>query len=131
MDPLNAIKKEVTMATVTRVGYCPHCANSRSPRTGQQFIAFGSTSNEYHVLEAIRNGMIGYTPHIYKAKFRNDGKVNIQKSCGMYECGVDRQWRGSYWYYYVKEFTHEVWTLETWNALVLLKHDQFTQMYEI
>lgn len=119
------------MATITRVGYCPHCASNRSPRTGQQFIAFGSTSNQFHRLEAVRNGIVGYVPTIYKAKFRNDGKVIVEKSCAMYECGVDREWRGSCWFYYIKSYKKEIWTLETWNALVLLKHDQFTQMYEI
>lgn len=119
------------MATITRIGYCPNCASSRRPITGQQFIAFGSTSNEFHVLEATRVGMCGYVPHVYKAKFRNDGKVIVQKSCSMYECGVDRSWQGSHWFYYIKEYTKEIWTLETWNALVLLKHNQFTKMYEI
>lgn len=119
------------MATITRIGYCPNCASSRNPRTGQHFIAFGSTSNGFHVIEAIRNGVIGYVPHIYKAKFKNDGTVIVQKSCSMYECGADRSWQNGYWFYYIKEYQKEIWTLETWNALVLLKHNQFTLMYEI
>lgn len=119
------------MAIITRIGYCPCCASSHSPKTGQQFIAFGSKRNDYFVTEAQRNGIIGYVPHIYKAKFLNNGHVSVEKSCAMYECGCDREWKGKYWWYFIKEWKKEVWTLETWNALVLLKHNIFTKDYEI
>lgn len=119
---------------ITRIGYCPICANLRNPRTGQQFLAYGSTHHEYHILEAQRNGCIGYVPHIYKAKVIGSNVV-VEKSCAMYGCGVDRRWekRGGYeyWFYFVKGFKKEMWTLETWNALVQLKHNIFTLQYEI
>lgn len=119
---------------ITRIGYCPFCANTRNPRTGQEFLAFGSSHNEYHVLEAQRNGSIGYVPHIYKGKI-NGTNVIVEKSCAMFTCGVDRKLKHSnglkYYYYFVKEFKREIWTLETWNALVCLKHNFFTKDYEI
>jgi len=122
------------MPTICRVGYCQFCANSRNPRTGQLFLAYGSTRQDYIVLAAERNGMIGYVPHIYKAKF-NGQNVIVEKSCSMYGCGVDRKWQTSngvhYWYYYIKEFKKEIWTLDTYNALVMLKHNIFTKGYEI
>lgn len=122
------------MAIICRVGYCKTCANLRNPRTGQIFLAYGSTRKNYFVVKAERNGIIGFVPFIYKAKF-NGQNVIIEKSCAMYGCGVERRLEKSngynYWFYYVKEFTREIWTLETYNALVLLKHDLFTKDFEI
>ena len=122
------------MPIICRVGFCQNCANLRNPRTGQLFLAYGSTKQDYIVLTAQRNGMLGFVPHIYKAKF-NGQNVIIEKSCAMYECGVDRKFQKSggvsYWYYYVKEFKKEIWTIATYNSLVQLKHDIFTRGYEI
>lgn len=119
---------------ITRVGFCIECANAQRPKTGQQFLAYGSTSNKFHVLKAERNGKLGFVPHIYKAKFVGDNVI-VEKSCGMYPCGVERQFvkdgYGGHWYYFVRSYERVIWTLETWNALVMLKHDVFTKQYEI
>jgi len=119
---------------ISRLGYCQLCANSRKPRTGQEFLAYGSTSQKYKVLEANRNGMIGYVPHIYKGKV-NGENVIVEKSCAMRECGVDKKLKedgaGKYWEYYVVEFKREIWTLDTWSALIVLKNNIFTKQFSI
>lgn len=123
------------MSTITRIGFCPICAKEGRAQIDQIFLAFGSTSNNYHVLRAQRQGYRpGYVPHIYKAKLLGENVI-IRKSCAMYECGVDMQIKFAdgydFEYYFVKKWTREVWTLKTWNSLVLLKHNEFTNMYEI
>lgn len=116
------------MTIITRLGYCPHCERNRNPRGGQIFLAYGSTFNKYHVLIAQNNGVIGYTPHIYKLEKVIGRNVIVLKSCAMYPCGVKRE-AGDY--FSVRAWEREVWTLETWNALVNLKHNWFTKRYEI
>ena len=122
--------------TITRIGYCELCANNHNPKVGQQFLAFGSSSNEFHVMEAERTSRhFGYVPHMYKLDKVNGTEVIVLKSCAMYPCGCDRRLESSkrqqYWFYFIKTWKREVWTLETWNALVMLKHNQFTKEYEI
>ena len=119
------------MTVITRIGYCETCARSNSPRTGQRFLAYGSTSNAYFVLEAERNGKIGFTPHLYKLDKVLGQNVIIFKACSIYGCDVDKKKTGQDWWYFVKGWKREVWTLETWNALVLLKNNEFTRDYRI
>lgn len=122
------------MTTITRIGYCPICAVNQRPSSGQIFLAYGTTGQMYHVLQAgaCRHNQYGYVPHTYKLKkIIGNGDVVILKSCSMHECGVDVEIQGNTSYFFIKEWTQEVWTLETWNALVMLKHNQFTKMYEI
>lgn len=111
------------MAIITRVGFCPLCERSRNPKGGQKFLAFGSTSNAYHVYEADHNGRIGFTPHIYKLEKVLGENVVILKACAMAGCGVDIDKSKQGDFYYVKTWEREIWTLEKWNALVLYKHD--------
>lgn len=117
---------------ITRVGHCPLCVLTKSPRTDQAFLAYGSTSKKYNVLYAERNGRIGYTPHIYKGKIVGDNVI-VEKVCAMYGCGVDRKPEIDHWFYFTKSdaWTREIWTLKTWQALIDLKHNDFTYMYEI
>ena len=113
------------MTTITRVGFCPHCFRDHKPITGQVFLAFGVSSNLYKVNKANRIGQEGFTPHTYKLIKVIGSNVIIEKACGMYTCGVDREWTNdSYWFYF---FTKESWErviypVERWNALVLLKN---------
>lgn len=117
---------------ITRVGWCDICANSRNPRTGQKFLAYGSTHHSYHVLEAERNGQIGFVPHIYKLEKKIGDNLVIFRCCGMYGCGVERKWEKSgYWFYYPKEWKREIWTVAQWEALVYLKNNLFTKQYTI
>ena len=120
------------MATIiTRVGWCEECAKLRNPRTGQQFLAFGQTHHCYHIREAQRLGQIGFVPHIYKLEKKLGENLVILKSCAMYGCGADRKWEREYWQYFIKSWKREVWTVKQWEALVYLKHNQFTKQYEI
>lgn len=115
------------MTIITRVGFCPLCALSNAPKTGQHFLAYGSTSKAYHVMEAENFGRIGFVPHIYKGKI-NGANVIVEISCAMYPCGADRQKEETGLFYFIKQWRREIWTIERWNSLVIYKHDQ---QYEI
>jgi len=112
------------MATeiITRVGYCPLCARNHEPKGGHLFLAHGTTSNRYKVVEADHNGRIGFTPHIYKGKlFENN--VIVEIACSMYGCGCDKRLEKDVWFFFIKEWRKEVWSIERWKALVLY-HDK-------
>ena len=123
------------MNTITRIGFCPICAKEKRPQAGQTFLAWGSTHQNYRVLEtgACHHNKYGFVPHTYRLKkIIGNGDVIIEKSCSMDECGVDFKHEGkNTLYYFIKEWKTEVWKVETWNALVLLKHNQFTKEYEV
>jgi len=122
------------MTTITRIGFCPICAKEHRPYSDAIFLAFGTSHPEYKVLTAgdCSHRQYGYVPHIYKLKkVIGNGDVVIQKSCAMYECGVECDHTNGVNFFYVKNWTQEVWNLETWNALVLLKHNYFTKNYEL
>jgi len=72
---------------VTRVGFCMKCRKADRPKTGDEFIAFGSTSKQFLEKEAQHNGLAGLTPHTYKI-FTKDGKIWVQSACAMNHCGV-------------------------------------------
>lgn len=117
-----------TTNTICRVGYCPLCEKSHQPKGGQYYLSFGAKANGFLVKTCERNGKIGFTPHIYKAK-QSNGKMEVEIACAMYGCGVSRRLEGkseySYWFYFVKpeSYIKEVWSITRWNALVLYKHD--------
>lgn len=116
---------------ICRIGYCTLCALSQSPKINQTFLAYGSTSNAYKVLETERNGLIGFVPHLYKLTKTLGENCIVLKSCSLYECGVGKKWENDGYIYYVKDWIKEVWEVKTWNSLVLLKHNHFTKMYEV
>lgn len=111
------------MPIITRHGYCPQCEHSRNPRTGQRFLAYGSTHHKYFIEEVQHNGSIGFVPHIYKGKVVGNNVI-VEISCAMEDCGAEVD-KG---FMYIKEFRREVWTLEQWNALVLYKRDSDYQV---
>lgn len=119
------------MAIITRIGFCPQCEQSHDPKGGQLFLAYGSSTKRYHILTAQNNGVIGYTPHIYKLDKEIGGNCIVYISCAMYPCGVKREWVQSYYLYTIRSWRREIWSFKKWEALVKLKHNQFTQMYEI
>lgn len=114
----------MTQNIITRVGYCPICEKSRNPRTGQKFLAFGTHTQQWHVKIAYQNGVIGMTPHTYKAKI-NGQNVIVEISCAMYGCGCERRIENNGWFYFInpKSYRREIWTINRWNSLVLYKHD--------
>ena len=110
------------MKTITRVGYCPHCEQSRSPRGGQTFWAYGSDHKTYREIKAERNGRIGYVPTNYKAKLVGENVI-VEKSCAMVGCGVGIKIINNEEWCYIKHWTREIWTIREWNALVGYKRD--------
>jgi hypothetical protein len=120
------------LVIVTRIGYCDECAKKHFPFKGQVFLPFGSTSGDYHMLKAKKNGLYGFVPTTYcLIEKLKDNKVLIEKSCAMLGCGIEcRDKHGVPWYSYI-EFKKEIWSVKRWNGLVLLKHNIFTFDYEI
>lgn len=117
---------------ITRIGYCPECAKKHFPFKGQIFLPFGSTSDDYKPKKAKKSGIYGFVPTTYCLieKLKHN-KVLIEKSCAMLGCGIEREDKhGVPWYVYTK-FQKEIWSVQRWNSLVLLKRDLFTRDYEI
>lgn len=113
------------MTTITRVGFCPKCAKESRPRTGQAFRAFGSSRNKYFVAEAARSGLPGFVPFIYKMDKLLGENVILHRICSMDECGAHWEKENGVWKIYPNHDRWErlVYSLTTWNALVLYKHD--------
>lgn len=108
---------------ITRVGFCPKCSKAGSPKTGQSFIVFGANSQSYKGKLALRNGVTGFTPHIYEFNRSMDKTVYYNKICCMCGCGSYLTTEGDKKFIYLND---EKWedcytTLSNWNALVLFK----------
>ncbi len=120
------------MTIITRLGFCESCSKTQAPKSGQNFIAYGSKSKSFKVLTAQRNGKVGYVPFMYKLDKVLGENVVVLKSCAMYPCGANRELTpDNQWFYFIKEYERQIWTLAQWNSLVELKHNVFTRPYEI
>lgn len=109
--------------TITRVGFCPHCARERRPITGQYFLAYGTTGG-YKVEIAVRIGDHGFVPHLYMLGKVVGENVIAFKACSMCDCvAVAERWIEKRLQYYIPTtaWQRTIFTLEQWNALVLLK----------
>lgn len=117
---------------ITRIGFCPECYKTRSPKTDQKFLVFGNHTNQFHVRFAnCTPPYWGFTPHIYEIHKNLGENVVVLKSCAMDGCGVTFKWDIDQWLFVIKKHQREVWTLEKWQSLVELKHNTFTKIYEI
>lgn len=110
---------------ICRVGYCLPCAKLNRPRKGHTFLGFGSTGG-YKDLKAYRDGLPGFTPHIYKLLKTQGIHVIVDVVCAMNGCGVfsviepdgspmvkvdPSKWR------------REKFRFSEWNSIVMFKHD--------
>lgn len=87
--------------TYTRIAFCRKCARENRPKTGNLFLAYGSTSKQFLEMEAQHNGIEGFTPHTYEV-FTREGKIYARRACAMNECGTG---------YRKNEAGGKVWTL--------------------
>jgi len=116
---------------ITRIGYCASCALAQNPKVDQKFLVFGNHTSTFHVRFAqCTPPYWGFVPHIYELHKKIGDNLIIMKSCAMDGCGVTFRWENE-WLFMIKKHQREVWTLSQWNALVELKHNTFTKMYEI
>ena len=112
------------MTTITRIGYCEKCAKEHRPKTGESFLAFGSSSQTWKPLMAKRNAIRGLTPHNYLMTAHNDEEVAFHKMCCV--CGSYEEYNEEAKILYVV-LNERAWSevevirLEDWNALVLFK----------
>lgn len=112
--------------TICRVGYCHNCFKQGFPRSGQVYLAFGSTRNNYVIYKATHHCHFldrGFTPHIYQIVEKKENRIIFKSACSMDECDIVRKLLTDQYYYYVPD---EAWikgsmSLKQWNTLVLFK----------
>ena len=112
---------------ITRIGFCKKCFSEKRPKSQENFIVFGATSNSYKGMIAKRNGRKGFTPHLYEYDRLIKGIVYFKKLCCMDKCGTYLTKDKDNVYIYTNDelWTDEYTTLANWNALVLFKNTGF------
>jgi hypothetical protein len=112
------------MTVMTRVGYCPVCAEKRRPKRGQLFLYLANGTNEEYDIGSLSKVEIGITPHLY-ILIKTDGKFVYYKSlCLMDGCGTKREKDDKKEWLMVDETKVsrlQKTTIKNWNALVMLK----------
>lgn len=108
----------------TRIGYCPHCEKQKRPLRDQWFLAFGQGYG-HHDLRASRNGVPGFTPHIYQAELKNQ-TVSIWKVCSMFDCGTEWKKIDGIWKLSIipTRIVIEKYSLESFKGLIFWKNDE-------
>lgn len=108
------------MRVITRLGYCERCFNEGRPKTGQNFMVFGTTSNRFKGLKSEGGRSKGLVPHIYKSKFTTKNVVHYKRICCMENCGAYCEEENGRKFLYLDEtkWINEVTSLSNWNALV-------------
>jgi hypothetical protein len=118
------------MVTITRVGYCAHCAEVRSPKAGDLFLTYGTSRRKYYATVVQENEFMynGFTPHIFLMEIIEGDQCLVESICAMNGCGVDLtkkdKSKTSYTY---KMHDGELipMTLKEWNALVAYKDKDY------
>lgn len=109
------------MTVMTRVGYCPVCAEKQRPKRGQLFLYF---SNDEYNIGSLSKNEIGITPHLY-ILIKTDNKFVYYKSiCLMDGCGTKREKEDNREWLLIDETKIsglQKTTIKNWNALVMLK----------
>ncbi len=112
------------MTTITRIGFCPRCANAERPKTDQPFLVYGSKKG-WHVRFAKRTSYPGFTPHLYCLIKKIGDNVVYKERCCMNECTMDIYWdpeqHKNDWQLYKGMWVRGMMSLIHWNGLVLLK----------
>lgn len=119
---------------ITRVGYCPICANEHRPRRGNVFLVYGSFRGKYYTREAMRDGTEGYTPHMFILnRVTKDNICIIETVCCMHGCAVQCKYSTEKHievYCVIKDRWETIFmSTPDWNALVLgMKRDKQWQI---
>lgn len=118
------IQKALMKTIITRIGFCLDCNLQRRPQTDHPFLVYGSTSG-YHHRFAQRIGMYGFVPTIYELVKTIGENVIVNKLCSIEGCGSE--WYNSNGVWYLQpikgRWKREMYTIQSWNALVVWKHD--------
>lgn len=111
---------------ISRVGYCSDCEKQKRPHTGQKFKVIGSRDVHIYTVEFIPR-FYGFTPHIYVIHRVIGDNVVYDYICGMYGCGIIREYnKNERCYEYTEnpgKWKRVLCTLAEWNALVKYNHD--------
>lgn len=96
------------MATIIcRTGYCPVCESESRPHKGSIFVPYGGFREKYYDRTAIRNGVKGFTPHIYILKqVTSNGVCIVETWCTLTNCRLFRKSENIFI------------SIKDWNALV-------------
>ena len=109
-----------TKQIFTRVKFCQKCYNKNYPKSGQVFLAYGTTHNCLIAKYATRNGKRGFTPHILILDKVIGGMVKYEALCSI--CGTKE--KGDEYYFLYDDFRKEEISIKEWNAWVLYKGDK-------
>jgi hypothetical protein len=97
---------------ITRIMFCPVCAELQMPKVGNIVIPFGQSNQRYHPFAIKKDQNVtecGFTPHIIKVAGLHytdrEELVKFDKSCCMNGCGLEIHFSDS------KKSMYEVWTL--------------------
>lgn len=111
--------------TLTRVKFCQKCFDKGYPLKGQIFLAFGTTTNDFVVKQARRNGKKGFTPHIIVLNKATGGFVKYDYLCSI--CGTKRRRfdkDNDEFFVSEEDFKQGLINIKDWNAWVMYKNDE-------
>lgn len=109
--------------TITRVSFCPECFKRNRPRADQLFLVHGSTCNQFHIKDAMKNGTRGFTPHIVELLKVDGENVIYRKACGMNHCDTEIYFSNGDFNFEIQRWSRGIIPLNQWNAWVMYKHD--------
>ena len=113
---------------ITRTSFCEYCFKEDRPNIKTICMIHGSKSNKYKTYKAVRNTYTpGFVPFVYKVDKIIGQNVTGWRICSVNGCGVEDYLENHSLYY---RFIQDYWerfcySLERWNALVLLKDHSY------
>lgn len=113
---------------ITRTAFCPTCEKESRPWKGIQFLAYGSYRGGYYVRDATRNGIVGFTPHLFILRqVGNKGFCEVDTICAIHGCGVEYR-HSKEQHKMVYGANPDKWrtvlmTIPDWNGLLTSKRD--------
>lgn len=114
---------------ITRTAFCPTCEKESRPWKGAMFLVYGSYRGDYYVRVATRNGIAGFTPHLFILKrVGSTGYCEVETICAIHGCGVEyRHSKDQHKMVYgcrPDQWHSILMTIADWNALTRNKRDK-------
>lgn len=119
-------------SVITRTAFCPECERSHRPWKGLKFLCYGTYRDGYYVREATRDGISGYTPHLFiLERVGTDGNCTVASVCSMHGCAVEYRHskadRAMVYGVIPDRWERVTMTIPDWNALLSNRRDpQYT-----
>ena len=114
-------------AIICRIGFCPKCFKAGRPYTDDRFYPYGSDRG-FNLQFSVRQGIPGFVPFNYIVVETRDDQVFLERSCAMYNCGVDHIVKDNEdWDFFIKEEAWEKIVLSkiSWKALIVWEDEYY------